>query len=162
MSPAPSQTFNNQQFSTPPPPPLISSGPFQSPLSNSSSFQFSKPFPLSPPFQVSGAQVMQQHQFNNLPLQQQMVMFDRRPLPNLPPAPSMPQPHGARLPPAKVAKLKEIFAKRIEDVQQNPFYFDLHHGPWMTPQDQIMVLGYQLRSYNCSNTYVDVSFFFLA
>ncbi|VDL14001.1 unnamed protein product [Hymenolepis diminuta] len=155
MSPAPSQTFNNQQFSTPPPPPLISSGPFQSPLSNSSGFQFSKPFPLSPLFQVSGAQVMQQHQFNNLPLQQQMVMFDRRPLPNLPPAPSMPQPHGARLPPAKVAKLKEIFAKRIEDVQQNPFYFDLHRGPWMTPQDQIMVLGYQLRSYNCSNTYVD-------
>nr|CDS25309.1 conserved hypothetical protein [Hymenolepis microstoma] len=154
ISPAPSQNFNPQQFSAPPPPPLIS-GSFHSHSANSSSrFQFAKPFPLNPQFPPR-PQVMQQHHFTSLPLQQQVAMFNRRPLPTLPPAPSLPQANGGRLPPAKVAKLKEIFAKRIEDVQQNPFYYDLHCGPWMTPQDQIVVLGYQLRSYNCSNTYVD-------
>ncbi|VDN98793.1 unnamed protein product [Rodentolepis nana] len=154
ISPAPSQNFNPQQFSAPPPPPLISGSFHPHSASSSSRFQFAKPFPLNPQFQPR-PQVMQQHQFSNLPLQQQVGMFNRRPMPALPPAPSMPQTNGGRLPPAKVAKLKEIFAKRIEDVQPDPFRYDLRRGPWMTPHDQIVVLGYQLRSYNCSNTYVD-------
>ena len=56
-------------------------------------------------------------------------------------------------------KLFELLVMRIESEQPSTTSFDPRRGSWMSPQDQLHVLNYQLRSLNVANPYVEVSGF---